>query len=201
LLGPTVGAASCRSCAADDSLDKLIDPRHGGINIGKHVDVLDRRLIESSPAVVHGNGRRPRLLTSVVEESLAYGPDLGQVEILAPVEELQVDEIAHPFAARLREGMELLRDLMISTHDPDWLRRFEPELCEQLSEVVRELVLRLVGVADLVVAELELHRAPRPAAVVELHVEGLHDVRSRNAGRSRRCLLYESAGEPCPASG
>ena len=110
----------------------------------------------------------------------------------------KVDEVARPIAARLRDRVQLLGDLVIGAHHPHRLGRFETDLGEELHEAVGELELRLVRVTDLVVAKFELHGAPRSASIVELHIEGLHDARRWNAGRSRCSPLDQPAGESSP---
>lgn len=95
--------------------------------------------------------------------------------------------------------MKILGDLMVGAHHRDRLGRLQAHVGEQAAKVFREVVLRVVGVAELVVAQLELHRAPGPAFVGEPHVERLHDVRRRHRGRPRCSPLDQPAGEPCPA--
>lgn len=81
--------------------------------------------------------------------------------------------------------MEFLRDLMISSHHRHRPRRFEPHLREEFGQVGRKSVLGFVGIADLVVTQLEVHRAPWPASIVELHLEGLHPRLRMRCSRER----------------
>ena len=71
----------------------------------------------------------------MLEESKARCLHSGPVEILTPVEKLQVDEVAHPFAAGLRDRVQLLRHLMIGTRHRDRSRLGESEVREERDQV------------------------------------------------------------------
>ena len=114
------------------------------------------------------------MLAAVLEESDARRPDSSGVEVFALGEELEVDKVTCPLAALARHGMEFLRDLVVGAHHGHRLGCLESDIGEQVHEVGGQVVLRLVGIADLVVAEFEFHRAPRSAPVVELDVEWKH---------------------------
>ena len=103
------------------------------------------------------------MLAAVLEESDARRPDSSGVEVFALGEELEVDKVTCPLAALARHGMEFLRDLVVGAHDGHRLGCLESDIGEQVHEVGGQVVLRLVGIADLVVAEFEFHRAPRSA--------------------------------------
>ena len=154
--------------------------------------------VEGLPPIAGHDGWRPGLLAAILEESDARRPDSSGVEVFALGEELEVDKVTCPLAALARHGMEFLRDLVVGAHDGHRLGCMESDIGEQVHEVGGQVVLRLVGIADLVVAEFEFHRAPRSAPVVELDVEWLHDVGGRHGGREWRCLLDEPPGEACP---
>ena len=64
--------------------------------------------------------------------------------------------------------MELLRHLVIGGHHRHRPGRVETDLGEELREAVGKLVFGLVGVADLVVAKLKFHGAPRPVKPAQL---------------------------------
>lgn len=115
------------------------------------------------------------------------------------VETSEINEIVRPLASCARDGMELLRYLMVRAHDGHGLGYFESDLGEELDEGGGKLVLGLVGVTDLIVTQFELHGAPRPTPVVELHVEGLHDIRSGHRWWTRRSLRDQPARETCPS--
>lgn len=87
---------------------------------------------------------------------------------------------------------------MVRTHDRHRVRPLKTYLGEERDQVGSESVLRFVGVADLVVAQLECDRAPGAPPIVKLHLERLHHVRSRHGQWARCCLLDQSSGEACP---
>src|SRR5690606_3939131 len=114
-------------------------------------------------------------------------------------QQLQVYQVACTFASINRQRVELLRDLVLSSQDRHGPRRLEPNLREEVHKVRGELVLRLVRVTKLIVSQLELHRAPRPPLVIELHLERLHYVGGGYGRRLRSGPLDQPAGEPFPA--
>lgn len=124
---------------------------------------------------------------------------MSKIEVGSLVEELEIDEVARPLTSLIGDGMELLRDLVVGTHDRHRLRGRKAHLGEESGEISSELVLGFVRVTDLVVAQFELHGAPGPASIVELHLKGLHDVCPRHSRRARCSLLHESPGEARPS--
>lgn len=62
--------------------------------------------------VADADGGWPGLLAAMVEQPYAGLGDLGEVEVFALVEQLKVNQVLGPFAARTRCGMKLLRDLV-----------------------------------------------------------------------------------------
>ena len=124
---------------------------------------------------------------------------MSKIEVGSLVEELEIDEVARPLTSLIGDGMELLRDLVVGTHDRHRLRGRKAHLGEESGEISSELALGFVRVTDLVVAQFELHGAPGPASIVELHLKGLHDVCPRHSRRARCSLLHESPGEARPS--
>lgn len=76
----------------------------------------------------------------------------------------------------------------------------ETELGEDPVRLLGNAELRVVCVANLVVAELEPHRAPGLAEVLELDVERPHRVGRGNVARSRGALGDHTTREPVPAA-
>ncbi|MFP3472542.1 hypothetical protein R0J90_21040, partial [Micrococcus sp. SIMBA_144] len=70
------------------------------------------------------------------------------------IKKLKISKVASTFATITGNSVELLGDLVIGAHYRYWLRRFNANLSEELSQVIGELELWLVGVSDLVMTEL-----------------------------------------------
>jgi hypothetical protein len=62
--------------------------------------------------------------------------------------------------------MEFLGDLMVGAHHRHRLGSFKADFLNRRPRSFGEVVLRLLGITDLVVPQLKPHRAPRPAFVV-----------------------------------
>lgn len=87
-----------------DAFDERVDPHHGFIGVRENIETLGGRRVEVIPPVTHGQGRWPRLLLSIGEQSPARRRDRAQVKVLSSIQQLEVDEVAGPVAARGRDG-------------------------------------------------------------------------------------------------
>ena len=77
-----------------DALDELVGPANRLVDVGEHVQAVGSFFVEGVPLVPGDDGRRPFLPVSVLEQARAGRGDLGQVQLLAVIEELEVDQIA-----------------------------------------------------------------------------------------------------------
>lgn len=122
-------------------------------------------------------------------------PRSCKVNLGSGVDQLEVDEIACPIA-RAGDGVELLGDLVVEPHEGSSAGRGESHRFEELSGVRQLSPVCGVGIAYLVVADLERHRAPGLPEVVQLDVIRLHDVLLGNPIGRGRVLFHHAAGEP-----
>lgn len=96
--------------------------------------------------------------------------------------------------------MQLLGYLVLDQDQRNRRRLFEADGREDLEDVVGDPEIAVLGAADLVVAELELHHQPVPAQVGEPDLERLHDVVGRNVLDLARLEYADGSGEPAPAA-
>ena len=110
-----------------------------------------------------------------------------------------IDEIVGAEASRRGRGVQLLGDLVRKPHHGDSGRAGEAHRLERLRQIGRQLRLGGVGVADLVVADLDVDGHPRLAVVAQLHVERLHHVGGRDAARRGGLDGDDPSREAAPA--
>lgn len=67
---------------------EFIDPIHGGRDGRYNLEPFNRIFVQSVPAITGGDCRWSGLLTAVFEEPCARCPNLHQIQVLTPVEEL-----------------------------------------------------------------------------------------------------------------
>lgn len=178
--------------------DEFVGPPNRLVNILEHGQALCEGGVHLVPSPLLGNGRRPGLRPPVGEKPPAGGPRSRKVDLGSGVDQLEVDEIAGPIA-RAGDGVELLGDLVVERHEGSSAGRGEPHRLEELAGVRQLGPVWRVGVAYLVVADLERHRAPGFPEVVQLDVVRLHDVLLGDPIGRGRVLFYHAAGEPLPA--
>jgi hypothetical protein len=80
-------------------LDEGVGPSDGLFNGWQYVETFGGLRIQRVPLLTDDDAGWPCLLLAVVEESHARRGELSGVEALALVEELEVDQVARPFAA------------------------------------------------------------------------------------------------------
>lgn len=75
-----------------DALRDVVGPLDSLVDIGERFDMLAGRHIQDVPSIADGNRRRPWLLVAVPPEPNAGRPGLCAIEVLALIEQLEVDE-------------------------------------------------------------------------------------------------------------
>jgi hypothetical protein len=166
----------------------------------------------AAPAKKAASKRYVKALVTATSRATAGGEEAGAdlaklcvVDRLFLLEDLQVDEVVRSVVAvgpwvHVRAGMELLSDLVLDQHERDRCRLVETDGDEDLDDVVSDPEVAVLGAADLVVPELELHRQPVPTLVGESDLERLHHVVGRDVLHLARLEHADGAGEPAPAA-
>ena len=85
------------------------------------------------------------MLAAVIKESDASRGQPCGVEVFTVIEQLEVDQIACPFAPRAGDGMDFLRDLMVGPYHRHGPGRVETHLREKIDQAGKKQVLGFAG--------------------------------------------------------
>ena len=132
--------------------------------------------VQLVPSRVFGNNRWPGLHLAVAKETLAGFPGPSVVDVAPGDNNLQVDKVMCAFASRLGRTMELLGYLVVQRHEWGWPWARQTNPLEESSDILSKAVFDFVGVANLIMSNLEANREPGLPVVGKLNLERLHHV-------------------------
>src|SRR4051794_24918972 len=92
-IGEAARAIAASGPGRDDPPNEIVGPRHGLLDGRQHVESVSRLGVQGVPLIARDEGWRPELLLPVVEETSTRRGHLNEIELLALVEELEIDQV------------------------------------------------------------------------------------------------------------